>query len=417
MNKKKLAIVHYSCPPIIGGVEFIIEAHARLFVDEGYDVKVIVGKGGDICPGAETVKIPEIGSSGGPFGDELLMLSDGRLPPAFDVAVKQTQERLMEALSDVDVCMMHNVLTMHFNLILAAALANIMKECGDRIHFISWGHDSTFRDPNYAKHQRQDYPWSLLSRELEGCRYCVISEQRQSELSRLFKLPPSRLPVITDGVDLPRFYNLTPVIKGLFLEEELYRKDLVALTPTRIVRRKSLEAGIEIVAELKKAGRSIRWLITGAPDPHNADAIEYFDKLTSLRKNLGVEEEVVFLCERIKDRISNKDLRGLFSISDMLIFPSKREGFGIPALEGGLAGLFLVLSDIPALREIAGDNAVYIKDGAEPSDVAGDILSGLEICPHIAFKRKLTEKYAWHAVFDNRIRAAIEEPDKFWGGN
>lgn len=417
MKKKKLAIIHYSCPPVIGGVEFIIEAHARLFVDEGYDVKVIVGKGGDICPGAETVEIPEIGSSGGPFGDELLMLSDGRLPPAFDVAVKQTQERLMEALSDVDVCMMHNVLTMHFNLILAAALANIMKECGEKIHFISWSHDSTFRDPNYSKHQRQDYPWSLLSRQLEGCKYCVISRQRQSELSKLFGIPASRLPVIPDGVDVPRFYNLTPVIKGLFLSEELYHKDLVALTPTRIVRRKNLEAGIEIVAELKKTGKSIRWLITGAPDPHNADAMKYFDKLANLRKNLGVEKEVVFLCERIKDRISNEDLRGLFSISDMLIFPSKGEGFGIPALEGGLAGMFLVLSDIPALREIAGDNAVYIKEDAKPSDVAADIAGGLEKCPYVGFKRKLTEKYSWHAVFEDRIRTALEKPDQFWPGD
>ncbi len=417
MKKKKLAIIHYSCPPVIGGVEFIVEAHARLFVDEGYDVRVIVGKGGNICPGAETIEIPEIGSSGGPFGDELLMLSDVRLPPAFDVAVKQTQERLLKALDGVDVCMMHNVLTMHFNLILAAALANIMKEHGDRIHFISWSHDSTFRDPNYAKHQRQDYPWSLLSRKLEGCRYCVISGQRQNELSRLFGVSPSHLPVIPDGVDVPRFYDLTPVIKGLFLEEELYRKDLVALTPTRIVRRKNLEAGIEIVAELKKTGKSIRWLITGAPDPHNADAMEYFDKLTGLRKNLGVEEEVVFLCERIKDRISNEDLRGLFAVSDMLIFPSKGEGFGIPALEGGLAGMFLVLSDIPALREIAGDNAVYIKEAEEPSDVAAHILEGLENCPHVAFRRRLIENYAWHAVFEDRIRTAIEEPERFWPGD
>ncbi|MFW6152179.1 MAG: hypothetical protein ACOC6C_04310, partial [Verrucomicrobiota bacterium] len=214
MNKKKLAIVHYSCPPIIGGVEFIVEAHARLFVEEGYNVRMIVGKGGNICPGVETILIPEIGSSGGPFGDELLALSDGQLPPAFDVAVEQTKKRLMRALEGVDVCMMHNVLTMHFNLILAAALAEIMKEHGERTHFIGWSHDSTFRDVNYAKHQRNDYPWSLLSSKLEGCRYCVISEQRQAELSKLFGVSPSCLPVIPDGVDVTSFYDLTPVIKG-----------------------------------------------------------------------------------------------------------------------------------------------------------------------------------------------------------
>ena len=45
MANPGIAILHYSCPPVIGGVEFIIEAHALEFARAGYPVRLIVGKG------------------------------------------------------------------------------------------------------------------------------------------------------------------------------------------------------------------------------------------------------------------------------------------------------------------------------------------------------------------------------------
>ena len=37
----RIALIHYSCLPVIGGVEFILAAHARLFADHGHEVTVI----------------------------------------------------------------------------------------------------------------------------------------------------------------------------------------------------------------------------------------------------------------------------------------------------------------------------------------------------------------------------------------
>jgi ribulose-phosphate 3-epimerase len=158
-------------------------------------------------------------------------------------------------------------------------------------------------------------------------------------------------------------------VADLFVEEELYRREIVALTPTRIVRRKNVETGLEIVAALKKMGKSVRWIITGAPDPYNEDAVQYFEELVSLRRRLRLTNDVIFLCERWKQWVSNDDLRGLYGVSNMLLFPSEREGFGIPVLEAAITGLLVVVSDIPALRELAGDEQrLLLVDGqdAEP---------------------------------------------------
>ncbi len=412
-KKPTVAILHYSCPPVIGGVEFVIESHARLFANEGIAVRTIVGKGGDVHQGVSTRVVPEIASDGGPLRAVVGALNKGAVPNAFPQAVKQVERELKKALKGVDVCMVHNVMTMHFNLVATAALANIMAD-GGKTRFIAWCHDSTFADASYRRHQREEYPWSLLKQALPGCRYSVISKQRQKEFSRLFGIPRTHLPVFPDGVSVTSLLGLTPQVRAFYREEKIFDKDIVAITPTRIVRRKNLETGIEIVAAMKAMGKSVRWMITGAPDPHNADANVYYRELVMQRKKLGIEKEVVFLCERFKERIGRESLRSLMAISDMLMFPSKKEGFGIPVLEAGLADLILVLSDIPALREIAGPDAVYIPRDYNPRAIAKLAWSAFRKSPNLQFRKRILRDYSWPAVFVKKILPAILDPDSVW---
>jgi len=412
-TKPTVAILHYSCPPIIGGVEFIMQAHAREFVEAGYKVKLIVGAGGEVDPNATTVVIREIVSEGGPLKKVLAALDRGEVPNNFKTAVKTVEKKLIAALRGVDVCMIHNIMTMHFNMVLTAALANIMKRSRST-RFIAWTHDLTFTDPVYEPHQHRRYPWSLLLQPQPGCDYCAISGQRQMEMRRLFRIPPARIPVIPDGISIPEYLCLTKKAKRIFYEERLSQVDIVAITPARILRRKNLGVGMEVVAALKKRGKSVRWMITGAPDAHNPESMKYYRMLTSLRRKLKIQDEVVFLSERFTDRISHEDLCALYRISDLLMFPSDREGFGLPVLEAGLAGLVVVISDIPALREIAKRDAVYIHLGDSASAVAKNIITAIKKRPELLFRKKVIQTYAWEVVFEERILPAILTPEKVW---
>ena len=47
-----------------------------------------------------------------------------------------------------------------------------------------------------------------------------------------------------------------------------------------------------------------------------------------------------------------------------LAYPSLYEGFGLPPLEAMATGTPVVVSDIPATREVCGDGAIY----ADPTD-------------------------------------------------
>lgn len=56
-------------------------------------------------------------------------------------------------------------------------------------------------------------------------------------------------------------------------------------------------------------------------------------------------------------------LRALYRHAEWLVFPSRYEGFGLPAVEAMEQGVPLLLSDLPVLRELAGDAALYAPAG------------------------------------------------------
>lgn len=57
--------------------------------------------------------------------------------------------------------------------------------------------------------------------------------------------------------------------------------------------------------------------------------------------------------------VAEDDLPYIFNGASAFIFPTKHEGFGIPVLQSLACGLPTAVSDLPVLREIAGDSVLY----------------------------------------------------------
>jgi len=66
-------------------------------------------------------------------------------------------------------------------------------------------------------------------------------------------------------------------------------------------------------------------------------------------------------------RVSLEDLHGLFTRSELLVFPSLYEGFGLPILEAQQFELPVVASSATAVPEVAGDGAIIL----DPDDMTG----------------------------------------------
>jgi glycosyltransferase involved in cell wall biosynthesis len=68
--------------------------------------------------------------------------------------------------------------------------------------------------------------------------------------------------------------------------------------------------------------------------------------------------------------VPDRDLHALYAAATVVSYPSLREGFGLPVLEAMVEGLPVLASDLPVLREVGGDAAVWF-DPLDLESIAG----------------------------------------------
>jgi glycosyltransferase involved in cell wall biosynthesis len=414
MKSGKIAIMHYSSAPIIGGVESVIDAHVKLFLQAGYDTTVIAGRGSqDALPsGVNFVSIPEIDSQYPSIKDFNSYLEMGEIPSGFDQMVEVIFKVLAPVVAGFDHIILHNVFTKHFNLPLTAALFRLLDQRIIR-HAIAWCHDFTWTSPSSRVKVHPGYPWDLLRTQRSDMTYVVVSKRRQGELAGLFTCPPDQIKVVYNGVDPVELLGLTPEGRDLILRLGLLESEINLLMPVRVTRAKNIEYALHVLAEIKSKRKSPKLVLTGPPDPHDPKSMIYYDSLIDLREQLNLREEFRFVFESGVDPqqpyvINNRTVGDLFRVSDMLFMPSHREGFGMPVLEAGLAGLPIVSTDIPASAEIAKGDALIFPPDQSPEITADQIIDLLDNNSISRLRRRVRLEYTWQGIFHREISPLLE---------
>ncbi|HEV7870957.1 MAG TPA: glycosyltransferase family 1 protein [Modestobacter sp.] len=101
--------------------------------------------------------------------------------------------------------------------------------------------------------------------------------------------------------------------------------------------------------------------------------------------------------------VSDGSLRWLYEQSRLFVFPSLDEGFGLPVVEAAICGAPMVLSDIPAFRELAPD-AVFF-DPYDTAAIAAAVRAELAGPPSASPEVHVP---SWPEVV-GRIRSAVAE--------
>jgi glycosyltransferase involved in cell wall biosynthesis len=417
MNAKKKpesAILHYTAPPVVGGVEAVIQAHVREFVRAGYPATVVAGRGdGAALPsGAGFVRIPEVDSQHPQVAQMNPLLEQGQVPPGFEDMVNRLIGALSPTLGRFDNVIVHNLFSKHFNLPLTAALYYLL-DAGQIRRCIAWCHDLTWTSPSSRSKVHPGYPWDLLRTDRPDVTYVVVSQRRQQALATLLGCPPGRIRVIYNGVDPDVLLGLSAEGSALASRLGLLESDLVLLMPVRVTRAKNVEYALHVVAALKERGCRPKLVLTGPPDPHDADSMSYFRGLQALRKQLGVEGEMHFVFESGPEAgqpftIDARVVGDLLRLGDVMFMPSHREGFGMPVLEAGLAGVPVVCTNVPAAAEIGGKNVTVFNSSADPARLAGQILAWAEQSPVHRLRRRVRQYYTWRAIFRRDIRPLLD---------
>lgn len=420
-TKPQIAILHYSVPPIIGGVEVTIAAHARLLREHGYAVKLITGRG------ADATLIPEIDSRHPRVEAVQRELNRGSVPNDFYPLALEIQSALEKELRGMDLLIAHNVVTLHKNLALTFALHQLVTQ--GRVKLLAWCHDFAWDDPVYANDVHEGAPWDLMKQVWDNTKYVVVSNARRQDLARLLQVDAAEISVVPPGLDAAEFFQVSETTARWLRELKLLDGAPLLLLPARVTRRKNIELAIDIVNAMRDKGYAPKLLVMGPLGPHNPANRAYLEELKTRATNLSFRaadarklassaEEIsrstrndktsgiIFLQEY--GDVGDATRRDLYALADALVFPSAREGFGIPILEAGLARLPIFCADIPPFRETA-DNLVNYFALDESSDaIAARMIAFFKHDARYQLKQRVREKYLWENIFHERIEPLVK---------
>jgi glycosyltransferase involved in cell wall biosynthesis len=131
----------------------------------------------------------------------------------------------------------------------------------------------------------------------------------------------------------------------------------VVLAVSALSRHKNLPPLVRALVGVREAHPDVVLVIPGNPTRHGRE-------LEGLAQDLGVREA---LC--LPGWVDEADLEGLYRMAKCFVFPSRREGFGMPILEAMARGVPVACSHASAVPEVAGDAALYFAP-ERPDEIA-----------------------------------------------
>jgi alpha-1,3-rhamnosyl/mannosyltransferase len=196
--------------------------------------------------------------------------------------------------------------------------------------------------PEHATPAKRAYARWMIGRALRlSARVIAVSEATKKEILPFGPEHSGKVVVIPNGVE-----------ERIFLEGEEKNADArrlpAALSPYLLFLgndkpHKNLDGLLAAFARLRVNSPALSLLLAGvAPGRVHAEGV----------RALGF--------------VPDADVPPLLAGALALVLPSFAEGFGLPVLEAQAAGTPVACSDLPALREAAGDAAVFF----DPHDVA-----------------------------------------------
>ncbi len=404
----KIALLHYSSPPVVGGVESVLAHHARLMAKAGHEVTIFAGRGKAFDERIPVRILPRLDSRHADVIRVKGLLDSGKYTSAFDTLCANIMTELKAELQGFDILIAHNIASLHKNLPLTAALNQTYQEPGFP-HLILWHHDLAWSTSRYRQEMHDGYPWDLLRSKWKGAAHVTISQLRCQELSDLCGIAPESVRVIPNGVDLATFFKLEPQTVKLMEQLKLDQANPLFLLPVRLTPRKNIELALRILDKVRNKFPQAMLLVTGPEGPHNPTNAAYKRKLLQMHSELALQGAAHFLAELTNEFMTDMVIADFYKLADALIFPSNEEGFGIPIIEAAFSSIPVFCADIPALRELGGEDVSYFDPNGDPCSIAKQITDRLESEATSRWTRRAKYTYTWDSIYRLHIDPLIQE--------
>lgn len=201
-------------------------------------------------------------------------------------------------------------------------------------------------------------------------RIIAVSHTTARDIEECFPVDSSKIRVVYNGID-PVFFDAHNENKGQYIlyvgRSEPYKNIVAALNAY-------LRA-----CQIYKIPH--RFIITGELDSRYTEA-------QAIVERLNLEKRIT-----ITGHIQSEELIKAYRGADLLLMPSRYEGFGYPVIEAMACGVPVIISRAPALVEVAGGHAVSVN----PDDTEDFAEAIHNILTDSALSRRLSTEGREHA--------------------
>lgn len=205
----------------------------------------------------------------------------------------------------------------------------------------------------------------------------TVSNYEKHNISNVYRLDDSKIQTVHNGVNRNFTSEISEAKKEMVREKYNLPKQFLLHIGNTDPRKNTARVLKAFYIYQNIAVQPIKLVLVGLNKVN----------LLKILKSIGLENE---LADKIvlTDYVSNEDLPVIFNLSDVFLFPSLREGFGIPIIEAMACGVPVITSNTSSMPEVAGD-AAYLVDPKEVKEIYNAIL---QIQTNKIFKNELVQK-------------------------
>jgi glycosyltransferase involved in cell wall biosynthesis len=236
----------------------------------------------------------------------------------------------------------------------------------------------------------------------------AISDCTRSDVIRLLRWPSSRVATIGGGADHSDARSQPSAEASRRVLDRLRLDRPFVLCVGGVDRRKNLSGALAAYAALPAETRRAHLLVIVCAITAGQRSI-----VEGEAARLGVLGEL-----RLAGFVNDEELRALYGVCRMMLFPSFYEGLGLPVLEALRAGAPVVASSRSAIPEFAGP-LTRLVDPSSPAEMAAAIAETLAEPREAGLeeRRRFASQFSWRdtarqaaAALEQGMRARIVSP-------
>lgn len=376
-NMKILMLTWEYPPRIVGGIARVVHDLSKRLIKDGHEVTVVTYRDGETPyyeddKGVQVYRVDNYMIKSNNFIEWIMQLNFNLVAKASELIANGQQFDVIHA-HDWLVANAAKTLKHSFNIPLVST-----------IHATESGRNSGIHDE--TQRYINDTEWMLT---YESTEVIVNSNFMKGHVQGLFGLPFDKINVIPNGINITTFNNVDRDYE--FRRQYALDNEKIILYMGRLVYEKGIQHLISAMPKILNGYHDTKLIIAGKGG--------MMDELKSQAEALGIGNKVYFT-----GYLNQKQVQKMYKCSDIAVFPSTYEPFGIVALEAMLAGVPTVVSDVGGLNEIVEHSVDGMKSYAGNANSIADSILALLYDHALASKvsknakAKVKQEYNWNKI-------------------